>query len=228
LRRLLLEELVKSAREQADLVCQRARRLLDSVEQAYARTGHEVMSFEVKLEERGLFGASQPFGAIPFEVGLEFDPYMNAPIVPGSSIKGAVRSAWLSLFKEEESEVKKAENYLFGGVEGAGACVFHDGYPIEAGREGCLLYPDVLTPHYAVGGEDVLEEHKAKPSPVIYLAVAPETVFKFIIAIPKDVDERLRETHVRAVEMLRKAVLEALWLGVGGKTSVGYGRFSLR
>jgi CRISPR-associated protein Cmr6 len=219
LKRQLLEKLVKLLKEQASIVCQRNRKLLNDIEQAYKYTGYGVVSFEVKLEERGLFGVSQPFGMILFEVGLEFDHYLNAPIVPGSSIKGVVRSAWLALFGDDE---KEAENYLFGSTERAGACIFHDGYPIEAGRNGYLLYPDVLTPHYIMGGKDLLEEHKViKLSPVIYLTVAPETVFKFIVAIPGNIGEKLQE-------MFRKAMLESLNLGIGSKTTVGYGRFSLR
>jgi CRISPR-associated protein Cmr6 len=218
LKRKLLEKLVKSLRGQAEVVCQRARRLLDDIEQAYKYTKHEVISFEVKLEERGLFGASQPFGIIPFEVGLEFDHYLNVPILPGSSIKGVVRSTWLTLFGDDE---KETENYLFGSTERAGVCTFHDGYPVEAGRNGCLLYPDVLTPHYIREGKDLLDEHEVKPSPVVYLTVAPETVFKFIIAMPEDVGKRLQE-------MFRKAIVESLRLGFGGKTDIGYGRFSLR
>jgi len=218
LKNQLLKKLVRLLKEQADVICQRTRRLLDDVEQAYKYTKHEVISFEAKLEERGLFGVSQPFGIIPFEVGLEFDSHLNAPIIPGSSIKGIIRSAWLALFGDDE---KEAENYLFGNIERAGVCIFHDSYPIEAGRNGYLLYPDVLTPHYVRGGRDFLEEHEVEPSPVVYLTVAPETVFKFIVAIPEDVSKRLQE-------MFRKAILESLRLGIGGKTSIGYGRFRLR
>ena len=218
LKRQLIEKIAESLKMQVNIVCQRAKKMLDSIEEAYRRTRYEVITFEARLEERGLFGMSQPFGIIPFEVGLEFDPYLNTPIVPGSSVKGAVRSAWRSLFGQDE---KEAENYVFGTTKRVGACIFHDGYPIEAGRNGYLLYPDVLTPHYMKEGKDILKENEAKPSPVVYLTVAPETVFKFLIAMPKDVDGRLRD-------MFRKAVLEALRLGIGGKTSIGYGRFSLR
>ena len=120
-----------------------------------------------------------------------------------------------------DEEGKEAEDYVFGTTKRVGACIFHDGYPIEAGRNGYLIYPDVLTPHYMKEGRDILKENQAKPSPVVYLTVAPETVFKFIIAMPKDIDRRLWD-------MFRKAALEALRLGIGGKTSIGYGRFSLR
>jgi len=218
LRKRMIEASVRSLKMQADVICQRTRRMLHIIEQVYRHTGYEAITFEARLEERGLFGASQPFGIIPFEVGLEFDPYLNTPIVPGSSVKGAVRSTWRSLFGEDE---KEAENYMFGSTKRSGACIFHDGYPIEAGRNGYLLYPDVLTPHYMKEGRDILKENEAKPSPVVYLTVAPETVFKFVIAMPKDDGRRLRD-------MFRKAVLEALRLGIGGKTSIGYGRFSLR
>ncbi|MCD6487673.1 MAG: type III-B CRISPR module RAMP protein Cmr6 [Desulfurococcales archaeon] len=218
LRKQMIEKAVRSLKMQANVVCQRTKRMFDDIEQAYRHSGYEVITFEAKLEERGLFGASQPFGIILFEVGLEFDPYLNAPVIPGSSVKGSVRSVWRALFGENEEDI---EDYIFGGPQRMGVCMFHDGYPIEAGKNGYLLYPDVLTPHYMKEGRDILKEHEAEPSPLVYLTVAPKTVFKFIIAIPKDIDKKSRS-------MIRKAVLETLRLGIGGKTNIGYGRFSLR
>jgi len=218
LKRQMIEESVRSLKIQADVICKRAREILSNIERAYKYTGYEVIVFEARLEERGLFGASQPFGITLFEVGLEFDPYLNAPIIPGSSVKGAIRSAWRALFGESE---KESENYVFGSPKRIGACIFHNGYPIEAGKNGYLLYPDVITPHYMKEGRDILEEHRAKPSPIVYLTVAPGTVFKFIIAMPRDINEKLRG-------MLKRAIFEALKLGIGGKTSIGFGRFSLK
>lgn len=215
--RELSEQLAKSLKEQAGLICQRTKKALSEVENAYRYVGYEVISFEARLEERGLFGGSQHFGILAFDVGLEFDPYLNVPIIPGSSLKGAVRSAWRALFGDKE---ERAENFIFGGSNSSGACAFHDGYPIRTGRSGYLLYPDVLTPHYLREGKDVLREHEAEPSPVVYLTVAPETFFKFIIAMPKEFDKDLRRK-------LREALFEALKLGIGGKTNIGYGRFRI-
>ncbi|MEM3390229.1 MAG: type III-B CRISPR module RAMP protein Cmr6 [Thermoproteota archaeon] len=213
--RELIEQLIVALKEQNNNICQKTQRMLYNIEEAYKCAKYEIISFEAKLEERGLFGGSQCFGTLVFEVGLEFDPYLNVPLIPGSSVKGAVRSAWRTLFGDKE---ERAENLIFGGLNSSGACVFHDGYPIKIGRNGYLLYPDILTPHYLRGGKDILREHEAEPSPVVYLTVAPETVFKFIVAMPKRFDEDLRRK-------LKEAFFEALKLGIGGKTNIGYSRF---
>ena len=221
IKRQLIEELVKILREQAKTICERAKTILSIIEEGYYRLGYDVLPFEAKLGERGLFGTSQMFGIIPFEVGLEFDPYLNAPIIPGSSIKGVVRSVWCILFGERG---KRSEDLIFGSTRHAGICIFHDGYPTEPGENNCLLYPDVLTPHYVRERKDILEEHLVTPSPIVYLTVAPGTKFKFIVAVRKEGVSR--DVYKELQDKLKEAFREMLKLGIGSKTSIGYGRFT--
>jgi len=217
LKQELIEEIVSYLQRRSSKICQKAYEKLNKIEEIYRNSGFDIVSFEAKLEERGLFGASQHFSILLFEVGLEFDPYLNTPIIPGSSLKGAIRSSWRSLFSNKFVD---AENTIFGSKDKIGACIFHDGYPIKPGKNNCLLYPDVITPHYIKEGQDILKETETELRPKVYLTVAPETVFKFIIAIPEDLNKELKK-------MLIKAILETLKIGIGGKTSIGYGRFSL-
>lgn len=210
-----LEIAVKAAKDYAERATRRCRRLIDKLERGYSRVGYRVARFDAKLLERALFGASQRFGKLLFEISLEFDPYLNVPIIPGSSIKGALRATY--------EYVSGPTSAVFGeGGEHAraGLLIFSDAYPVEPGREGMVLFPDVLTPHYSKKeGEDILEEWEWEPRPIPYLSVAPGTTFGFVVAS--------RRNEIPEEEFTR-VIKTAFSLGLGGKTCVGYGRLALK
>ncbi len=217
-----------------------AEELMDEVEGALKRAGYRLRKVEVRLVSRGLVGASSGLGEIPFEVGLCFDPILNLPYIPGSSIKGAVRAAYERLKDDKEGGRGEDAKRLFGDTgEGAhaGLVGFTDAYPVRVDRvaanePGYLLYPDVINPHY----KDAENELDVRPVPVIHLTLAPGTVFRFYMFYTPEGrgPYRLRgdlaespEQRLEALGSLDKAVLYALALGVGARTSVGYSRFEV-
>ncbi|MBO3810272.1 MAG: hypothetical protein FGF50_11870, partial [Candidatus Brockarchaeota archaeon] len=144
----ILEHLVKASKESAQSCCERAMGLLKAMSEAYRKAGYRLLNaktgvVEVKLASRGLFGGSQIFGSLLFEVGLEFDSYLNLPIIPASAIKGAISSSWDALGLGEDGRRE-----IFGEPGKMGMCIFSDAYPVKANSEGFILYPDVMTPHY--------------------------------------------------------------------------------
>lgn len=208
-RKLLIERLTQySSRADFSLV----NKYLDQIKQAYSSLRFSILDLEAKLTYRGLVGASSSFGQPAFEVGLSFDPLLNVPYIPGSSIKGAVKAA---------SRLKKViPDELFGNGS-VGRLDFMDAYPVEGGVKGYTLIPDVLTPHYRKGGEDILEEDKVMPTPIPFLSIAPATKFRFLIA------DRAQKADQIFLETLPKAVAVAFSLGVGAKTGIGYGTLDL-
>ena len=220
LRTDILEYLVKASKESARSCCEKATRMLKTMSEAYRKLGYRLLSaktevIEAKLTSRGLFGGSQIFGSTLFEVGLEFDPYLNLPIIPASAIKGAINSSWDALGLGEDGKRE-----IFGEPERAGMCIFSDAYPIKPNREGFILYPDVMTPHYK---DDALSEltergEPREPTPIPYITVAPGVEFGFIIAVERNVPTAYYEN-------LKKAFLFCLKMGLGAKTNVGYGVF---
>jgi len=193
------------------------KKYLKELKDVYSWLGKSEM-IRVKLIDRGLFGASQKFAKYLFEVGLEIDPYMNVPIIPASTIKGALRKAYETLQPKRGWPLPEK---IFGSSrspEGGGtigAFIFTDGYPVEAGRGGYVLYPDVITPHYPA---DLMGELDHEPKPISHLSIAPETCFGFVVAYKREeiTDEILRETIKLAIDM-----------GIGARTSAGYGVFEL-
>ncbi|MEZ0248076.1 MAG: type III-B CRISPR module RAMP protein Cmr6 [Thermoproteus sp.] len=142
---------------------------------------------------------------MPLEIGLAWHPIFNAPYIPATTIKGALRAA-------ASGEVcgRKAAD-LFGEKDEAGALIVTDALPITES----VLGADVITPHYKE--PNAVEEHKVKPTPIVFPVVKPGARFAFFIASE---DGGL----AGCVGGLLKLVDAALQKGLGAKTRVGYGR----
>ncbi|MEM4310905.1 MAG: type III-B CRISPR module RAMP protein Cmr6 [Nitrososphaerales archaeon] len=252
-KRKLLEYIVR----QADIHNDKIDRTLKVIEDALNGCGYELRRVKLKTISRGLIGGSETFGEIPFEVGLYFDPILNIPYIPGSTIKGAVRSATFDLLHREKLSAGRSDKEagkeaddecirIFGGRIGedhsTGLVGFTDAYPIEKGEKGYLLYPDVMSPHYTDGTATELD---VSPTPIIYLTIAPGTKFQFYLffrrergsgekkrklTIRDSQDSDLAETPVQDLTklgILDLGLLYAFCRGVGAKTSVGYSRFEI-
>ena len=198
-----------------------------------------VREIQMKLTYRGSFGVSSTFGQIPFEVGLYIHPYFNVPYIPASSIKGAIRNAYYYYLVNHENENRdKADdecNRLFGDSNFAGLVGFTDAFPIQEGENGYILYPDIINPHY----KDAKNEMEVEPKPIIFLTVAPGTIFKFYMYIIKEGEKEKRKIEIGAkkdlaakpipdMEKLGKldlALLYGLSMGIGAKTALGYSQF---
>jgi CRISPR type III-B/RAMP module RAMP protein Cmr6 len=209
-------------------------------------SGYGFVVVEGRLVYRGRPGAGSVIP--PLEAGLSVHPVFLVPFVPGSSVKGAMRSAYHSMLMEhlgvnvgERSPVVDAcVEAVFGGVGesaggGVGALAVFDAFMVEGGVVG-----DVLTPHYAGPGRRVETEFDAEPVPVLQLSVREGSRFLFVVGVDEEYGlERIRGTGVagtcllgrepRYGEVTRLALrllVRALSLvGVGGRSGRGYGFF---
>ena len=220
-------------------------KMLNDIEDALNGCGYESRRVKIKAISRGLIGGSETFGEIPFEVGLYFDPILNVPYIPSSTIKGAVRAGVFDLLlkqKASKEDVEEECKRLFGDNKSAGLVGFTDAYPVERGESGYLLYPDVMSPHYK---SDTATELDVSPTPIIYLTIAPGTKFQFYLfyrrergrgekkrqlTIRDSQDSDLAETPApdpNRLGLLDCGLLYSFYRGVGAKTSVGYSRFEI-
>ena len=172
---------------------------------------------EARLLYRARPGSGQP--PPPLELGVVLHPVWLVPYIPGSSVKGALRSLLYSLLVEhlgergvEESDARRSAERcvaaFFGrssdnALAGVGGVVAYDAYPVRPGVRGLLVIGDVVTPHY--GGDRVVEmEHQAEPRPAQGVSVAEGTVFRFLVGVDADyVAERLRGEEGRCLGVLR-------------------------
>jgi len=234
--RKLLESLAKSRSFSTKAV----EEIHHEVAEALKACGHELRSVKIRAESNVIVGASAPFGKIPFEVGLSFDPFLNVPYIPGSTIKGAVRSGVYEILhkRQQRAEADQTCGRLFGDQKSTGLIGFTDAYPVAAGVKGYLLYPDVMTPHYT---DDTKNELEVRPNPVAFLTIAPGTTLQFYMFYWRKRGERMLRVgmgddadlaenpapEISTLGAVDTGLLYAFYRGVGAKTAVGYSRFEV-
>ncbi len=184
-----------------------------------------------------------------FKLGFFFDHTTGLPVLPGSTVKGILRSAfekegflqwiWQALEADNKPTVQsddweKLKSEIFENTSGdkKNACknwdVFYHAYPeksihpaIQNKMAGIFLANDFITPHKNRAGKNQLDPF-ANPVPLQFLKVLPAVTFRFQF----DVKDSLAipgflKKHKMA---LFQSILQTI--GAGAKTNVGYGQFS--
>lgn len=149
----------------------------------------------------------------PVENGFTWHPILGTPYIPGTTVKGFLRT-WLA---QQGQENLIAD--MFGSPEtGVGGTVFFDALPVTPVK----LIVDVMTPHYsqyyqgtAFPGDWQL------PNPIPFLVVDTGQSFMFSFYHRDSGPGEI-------LDVIENNLTEALdYLGAGAKTAVGYGRFVL-
>lgn len=149
----------------------------------------------------------------PIENGFAWHPTWGTPYLPGSSVKGLVRS-WAKMDADPPPDAKTLER-LLGAPGKAGRMCFLDAVPIAPVR----LEADVMTPHYAGWSKSDPPGDWRSPIPIPFLATAAGASFLFGIIPCREVANGDLDT---VSAWLRSALA---CVGAGAKTAVGYGRF---
>lgn len=174
-----------------------------------------------------------------FELGFQFDYTTGLPVIPGSSVKGVLRSMFpmkgesektdyiKSLLPGWNGDIKNLGEILFNHEDLATSetPVFFDAIVCRGvekklqdqnndsnnqnEEKGDILGSDFITPH----GENPLKN----PTPIQFMKVLPGVRFKFFFKLPKKL-QGLTSDDLRSLFI---SILEDV--GVGAKTNVGYG-----
>lgn len=178
------------------------------------------------------------------KTGLQFDYTSGLPVIPGSSVKGVIRSAFPTI-KEDKEQSNEADaeklNYiksLIADIPEFSALGLEDKDILELGNQ-MFNHGDIFADALLVGygtrmkqhgpvkqvlTEDYITPHTggplAQPIPIKIVKVAPGVTFAFCF--------KFNETKIGAKEVsasMKKALCAAILqnLGVGAKTNVGYG-----
>lgn len=155
-------------------------------------------------------------------LGFSFDYVTGQPYIPGSSVKGLLRS----FFKYYPDRANPVEEILHGkGFDGIGmddvkalekavfehADIFLDAVVYDGNEYGQLMGFDFITPQ---------QNPVASPKPIRIIKVLPDVRFEFRFVLS---DKRIREQTLTA-DALKELFKELLILfGAGAKTNVGYG-----
>ena len=178
------------------------------------------------------------------KTGLQFDYTSGLPVIPGSSVKGVIRSAFPTI-KEDKEQSNEADaeklNYiksLIADIPEFSSLVLEDNDILELGNQ-MFNHGDIFADALLVGygtrmkqhgpvkqvlTEDYITPHTggplAQPIPIKIVKVAPGVTFAFCF--------KFNETKIGARVVsasMKKALCAAILqdLGVGAKTNVGYG-----
>jgi CRISPR-associated protein Cmr6 len=149
----------------------------------------------------------------PAENGFVWHPTLGVPYLPGSSVKGMLRS-WV----RQEADPRPSNDEIlrvFGGRGAVGQVDVLDALPVSPVQ----LEADVMTPHYAGWTPADPPADWRSPVPIPFLVTAMGTRFLFAVlprsAIARDLADTARSWLVEALKLA----------GAGAKTSTGYGRF---
>lgn len=181
-----------------------------------------------------------------YETSMTLHHIYGIPYIPGSAIKGVVRSHIITeAFAEAEKDQgdsKKIEERslsdpgfcdIFGCPQKSfykesrqGKIIFFDAFPLSKPQ----IKPDVMNPHYGPYYSDssgtVPPADYHNPKPIFFLTVV-DTEFRFIIGIKEKDNNTIQQGEFKdkypletAYECMKKALCEH---GIGAKTAVGYG-----
>ena len=164
--------------------------------------------------------------------GFSFDPVTGLPYVPGSSLKGVLRSCFSSgkdkesaseheayirslieKIKEDDQtastfDIKALEENIFENND-----VFFGGYPCEY-KDKSLLAMEYITPHN--------KGKFANPIPISLIKVKPDVSFEFGFIFTDYVENGNVFSAADKLELMKRLILD---MGIGAKTNVGFGKF---
>jgi len=182
---------------------------------AYSKLGYIPKKFKAQPSWRVIVGLG---AESVLETSIRLHHIYGFPIIPGSAIKGLVRAyAKLALAKPDDDPELVS---ICGSPPGkkpqiAGQVIFFDAVPQNSPH----FKLDVINPHYGdyyAGGNKPPADYLS-PKPIFFLTVEKGSRFLFAVAAPS--------AHAgladKAEYWLKKALDE---LGIGAKTSAGYGQ----
>lgn len=180
-------------------------------------------------------GYSHPIGEkndADFQTGFYFDWTTGLPVIPGSSVKGALRSPFPRKGDDAEINVMKSD-YLLGILwhiqnrkdpypdqflgklkktifEGQ-RDIFHDAYLVGTQPKGHVFAEDYITPHKSPFSD---------PTPLRFLKIGPHVPFRFEFMLKPS---RIQDETVSAKDKLSLFKQILLDFGIGAKRNTGYG-----
>lgn len=161
------------------------------------------------------------------KLSIHLDYVNGLPMIPASSVKGMLRSAFeyhseyvaqimYQITNDEKWDKEDAKSYvkqLLHEIFDYGD-VFFDAVPVKGGKDNHILGFDYITSHKHKKNQDY--DGLVSPNPVKMMKVIPNVVFAFAF-ICKDSENASGEQKIE----LFQTIIEDL--GIGAKTNTGFG-----
>jgi len=196
-----------------------SQQLTEEIKNALLSLSYNVIDVIGRVDYKAISGLSEGLFHLIFEVGINYDEILDLPYIPGSTIKGILRSNLYELTGDEGNEI-------FGDKEKEGSVIVSDAYPI--GEK--LFVGDIINPHYYQGGKPVRTEYDVNPVPILHLAIRENVKFRFLIGVDKKaksgkIGEKLNVKN--AVELVSLLLLYSMKTGLGARSTKGYNFFEV-
>jgi CRISPR type III-B/RAMP module RAMP protein Cmr6 len=181
--------------------------------------------FDATLQSRLVLGLGLPH---PTETGFLIDRLTGSVYIPGSTVKGLLRSAAELIAAQDLPEpaslspLIRCRASIFGDQEAAGRLICYDAFPVIWPQLGV----DIMTPHHTrYYMNDGIPGDWENPVPVPFLTVARGAHFRFWFGIRSvDIVQEEGPTVSSLLDQIGALLGIALdWLAVGAKKSSGYG-----
>lgn len=170
-------------------------------------------------------------------LGISLDYVTGLPLVPGSTVKGIIRSAFrthpefvcalASDLGLNDKDVADLEQISFGRpqeskaskcVQETGDDVFYDAWPSAPNPDGHLFGIESITPHIS---KDPAYQGLTGPNTLTLLKIMPATEFCFCFHLKDSLlPSGITVTAERKMSLYQAILCE---MGVGAKTNVGFG-----
>jgi CRISPR-associated protein Cmr6 len=159
--------------------------------------------------------------------GFSFDYVTGLPIIPGSTVKGMLRSYFPDVDSDKNQEREKMICEILGEKVDIDAFeealfekdnVFLGAYPVIKEKEK-VFASEYITPH-----KNPLKNPLKNPVPLSMLKVKAGVIYEFLFKLSEYTDSKTNETI--SEEKIANFFKELLLLGgIGAKTNVGFGQF---
>lgn len=212
-----------------------------------------VSNFTLKTTNPGLLigsGYNHKIGVEgEFKIGFFFDHTVGVPLIPASSVKGLLRSAFPQrnvVGKKQKHQngkekfikqllskinplyadinIDHLEQFIFDGINPNSS---HEGDKFLSTYNRIIFYDAIVKKSDdTIFYEDFITHHKNKlkdPDPIMFLKIKPNVEFIFQFGL-KSIKFGEIEIKPNDLEQLFKSILKIL--GIGAKTNVGYGALS--
>lgn len=213
-KRLLLEKIIELVNRRYEYVKPLIEEHLNTLENALqqlfrVKDRRNILRLKARALTRLLVHTKNDNTSTLFEYGTILHPIFSVPYIPGSSLKGPLRSYLENL----SSSLLTLDdiNDLLGSTEQASSVIITDAYLTRPGENGRIIEPEVTTPIY----RESPMEHEASPVPIVYPAVARGAEFTFIVVV--------KNKNIRMLDDVKGWIVASLSEGVGAKTMLGYG-----
>lgn len=156
------------------------------------------------------------------KIGFSFDYVTGQPYIPGSSVKGIIKSIFSNhpeviaqMLDCDESIVKDLSESIFGKESEKCKDVFFDAVIKRGDEKGRVVADDYITPHPSA---------TVNPNPIKMLKVLPNVIFEFRFNLKDSVvateNDKFTVKAEEKIELFKRILCE---FGAGAKTNVGYG-----